>query len=142
MTEANRRLESRYRALLRLYPRSYRAGHEEEMLGVPMQGAGADQVRPTRGELVDLVCAALRLRVRRWRLMDAAVARGSLAIRRPLLVIRVRIAVALWLTALMVWCLAHRYWWGLGFLVFIVLHLLLAWRTAEHRRPPRGPRSG
>ncbi|GAB1822644.1 hypothetical protein [Herbidospora sp. RD11066] len=52
-------LESRYRRLLRLYPRAHRAVHEEEMLGVLMAGA-----RPGIAESADLVWGAIRIRFR------------------------------------------------------------------------------
>ncbi len=138
MTDSNRRLEQRYRWLLHLYPRRYREGHEEEMLGVLMHGVSEDQSRPTVAELIDLVGSAARLRVRRWWLMDEAEARGALAVRHPLLVIRIRLAVALWLTVVAVVLCLRGYWWGLGVIFFIALHLLLARRTAAQQRPPSG----
>jgi len=57
-------LERSYRRWLRWYPRSFRDEHEEEMLGVLMVGARADQCRPGPMECVDLVASALCVRLR------------------------------------------------------------------------------
>ena len=48
-------LERRYRQWLALYPKSFRAEREEEMVAVLMQAADPDQTRPRAGEAADLV---------------------------------------------------------------------------------------
>jgi hypothetical protein len=55
-------LERRYRRWLALYPKSFRAEREEEMVAVLMQGADPDQTRPRAGEAADLATQGLRLR--------------------------------------------------------------------------------
>ena len=55
-------LERRYRRWLALYPKSFRAKREEEMVAVLMQGADPDQTRPRAGEAADLVTHGLRQR--------------------------------------------------------------------------------
>lgn len=76
-------LEARYRRLLTAYPASHREMYEEEMLAVLMQGARADQRRPTLGEMIDLLSSGIAARVSRglgrlrgagWR--DAAAVAG------------------------------------------------------------------
>ena len=57
-------LEQRYRRLLRLYPREFRARRESEMLGVLMAAAGEGQSRPARGDVADIVRGALIVRLR------------------------------------------------------------------------------
>jgi len=57
-------LERRYRRWLRWYPKSFRHDHEEEMLGVLMAGARADQGRPELTECVALMASALGVRLR------------------------------------------------------------------------------
>jgi hypothetical protein len=48
--EPTRRLERRYRQLLRAYPVAWRQTREEEILGVLMDGARPGRRRPTIGE--------------------------------------------------------------------------------------------
>jgi hypothetical protein len=55
-------LERRYRRWLALYPKSFRAEREEEMVAVLMQGADPDQTRPRAGEAADLATHGLRER--------------------------------------------------------------------------------
>jgi hypothetical protein len=57
-------LERRYRRLLRLYPREFRARRETEMLGVLMASAGDGQRRPATGDVTDIVRGALLTRLR------------------------------------------------------------------------------
>ena len=59
-------LERRYRRLLRVYPRWYRAAREEELLGVLLDRAAPGQQRPTAWDTYDLVWAGVgrRLQVR------------------------------------------------------------------------------
>lgn len=57
-------LERRYRRLLALYPRAFRAEHGEEMLTVLMAGARSGRRRPGAGDSVNLAASALLMRVR------------------------------------------------------------------------------
>ncbi|HEY7263903.1 MAG TPA: hypothetical protein VH589_20775 [Trebonia sp.] len=64
MSAAHAELERRYRWLLRLYPREFRARREAEMLGVLMAGARDGQNRPARGDVSDIVKGSLLMRLR------------------------------------------------------------------------------
>jgi hypothetical protein len=57
-------LERRYRRLLRLYPREFRARRTDEMIGVLMASAAVGQNRPARGDVSDIVRGSLRERLR------------------------------------------------------------------------------
>jgi hypothetical protein len=57
-------LERRYRRLLSFYPAEHRRSHEQEMLGVLLAGAHADQRWPRLAESVDLAWGGLLIRVR------------------------------------------------------------------------------
>jgi hypothetical protein len=57
-------LEQRYRRLLRLYPRAFRARRADEMLGVLMAGAEKGQNRPARSDVSDIVRGSLVMRLR------------------------------------------------------------------------------
>ena len=57
-------LEQRYRRLLRLYPREFRARRADEMIGVLMASAADGQNRPARGDLSDIVRGSLMARLR------------------------------------------------------------------------------
>lgn len=57
-------LERRYRRLLRLYPREFRARHTDEMIGVLMASAADGQDRPARGDVGDIVRSSLLARLR------------------------------------------------------------------------------
>lgn len=61
---ARAELERRYRRLLRLYPREFRARSEDEMLGVLLASAATDQDRPARGDVGDIVRGSLVMRLR------------------------------------------------------------------------------
>ncbi|WP_283133609.1 hypothetical protein [Rhizohabitans arisaemae] len=56
-------LESRYRLLMRAYPRSYRTGHGEELLGTLLEEARPSQRLPPIREATALVREGLRTRV-------------------------------------------------------------------------------
>ncbi len=58
------RLEQRYRRLLRLYPRDFRARRTDEMIGVLMASAADGQNRPARGDVSDIVRGSLLARLR------------------------------------------------------------------------------
>ena len=57
-------LERRYRRLLRLYPREFRARRTDEMIGVLMASAADGQDRPARGDVGDIVRGSLLARLR------------------------------------------------------------------------------
>jgi hypothetical protein len=82
-------LERRYRRWLALYPRSFRAEHEEEMVAVLMQGADPDQSRPKAGEAADIAAHGLRRRARRFP--------GDWERAHAKVMFPVRIAIAVWL---------------------------------------------
>ena len=133
MTNSDAGLERRYRRLLHLYPRSYQAQHAEDMLGVLMSDPDAGR-RSRRAVALDLVRGAFLVHTRYWWEMRRATEHDVLAVRRPLLVIRIRMAVAIWLCIVTAVLCARGYWWGLAILVFVFLHLLLAGRTAARYR--------
>jgi hypothetical protein len=60
----NAELEQRYRRLLRLYPREFRARRQDELLGVLMASAGEGQAKPARGDVSDIVKSSLVMRLR------------------------------------------------------------------------------
>jgi hypothetical protein len=134
MTDPNARLERRYRRLLRLYPRSYREKHGDDILGVLMTDPNGPQKHSRSAAALDLLRGALLVHTRYWWEMRAATEHGRLAVRHPLFVIRVRLVVALWLCVVTAVLCARGYWWGLAMLVFVALHLLLAGRTAMRHR--------
>ena len=136
MTESNGRLERRYRRLLGLYPRSYREQHGEDMLGVLM--TAADQCaggRPGFMETLDLLHGAMSVHARYWWEMRVARDHNRWVVRHPRFVIRVRLAVAVWLTFVTVVLCIRGYWWGLAIIFFIALHLLFARRAAVRQWP-------
>jgi hypothetical protein len=57
-------LERRYRRLLRLYPREFRARRTDEMIGVLMASAADGQNRPARDDVRDIVRGSLAERLR------------------------------------------------------------------------------
>jgi len=61
---AQAELERRYRRLLRLYPRGFRARRGTEMLGVLMASARDGQTRPVPGDVADIVRGSLLMRLR------------------------------------------------------------------------------
>jgi hypothetical protein len=134
MTNSNARLERRYRRLLGLYPRSYREQHGEDMLGVLLADSNKSGSRSRLGSALDLVRNAILVHTRYWWEMRAATEHGRLAVRHPLVVIRIRLAVAVWLCVVTGVLCARGYWWGLGFLLFVAAHLVLAGRTAHRYR--------
>jgi hypothetical protein len=58
-------LERRYRRLLRCYPPSHRAAHQEEMLGVLLAAARPGQRGPGAAQTLNLVACGLAIRARR-----------------------------------------------------------------------------
>jgi hypothetical protein len=58
-------LERRYRRLLRCYPPSHRAHHQDEMLGVLLATARPGQRRPGAAQTLNLITCGLAIRARR-----------------------------------------------------------------------------
>jgi hypothetical protein len=83
---------------------------------------------------LDLLRGAVLVHTRYWWEMRTAPDRGRLAVRHPLFVIRVRLAVAVWLCVVTTVLCARGDWWGLAILVFVAAHLILAGRTAVRYR--------
>ena len=135
MTNSEARLERRFRRLLHLYPRSYQARHGEDMLGVLMSDAGSRADRSRAGMVLDLLRGAVLVHTRYWWQMRSAIEHDRLAVRHPLVVIRVRLAVAIWLCVVSGVLWSRGYWWlGAGVGIFLVVHLVLAGRTAARDR--------
>ncbi|RIJ77311.1 hypothetical protein D1871_07925 [Nakamurella silvestris] len=83
-------LRQSYQRILRLYPRSYRAHREAEILDVLEESAGPGQQRPRLGELVALAGLGLRAWSRRTMSPDRGLSRNTLsvlAIMLPLLTV-------------------------------------------------------
>jgi threonine/homoserine/homoserine lactone efflux protein len=57
-------LEDRYRRILRLYPRSWRAEHEDDIVAVLLDAAGSGRVRIAPADVFDLVLNAVLVRFR------------------------------------------------------------------------------
>lgn len=83
-------LERRYRRWLAFYPPSFRAEHEEEMVGVLMQAAEPDQSHPRPTEAANLATHGVGQRARRH--FPGEWERAHARIMFP-----VRLAIALWL---------------------------------------------
>jgi hypothetical protein len=64
VSAADGELEQRYRRLLRLYPREFRARRTDEMIGVLMASAADGQSSPARGDVSDIVRGSLLERLR------------------------------------------------------------------------------
>jgi hypothetical protein len=126
------RLERRYRRLLSLYPRAFRRDHEQEMLGVLLDGAPDGASRPRLGEWLNLMRGALVMYVRhpsqpgRWE-------RAHAQVMLPL-----RILLGLWLTFLTVvlLSLSSAPLWALLTGPFALLHF---WFAYQLRRFPATP---
>jgi hypothetical protein len=127
-------LERRYRRLLALYPKTFRAEHEQEMLTVLMDGARDGQELPRPGEAVDLVRGALLMRLRRTRVPS------TWEYRHAALMLPVRVATAIWLLFLTfeLYTNDRGGWWGVLLVPAAVLHLYIAYRLI--RRPPQASR--
>jgi hypothetical protein len=117
-------LERRYRRLLACYPAAFRREHEQEILSVLMAGAAEGQRRPRLAEFADLVMAALSLRLREITRQP----RWPWERRHPRLVIRVRVAIGIWLLVLGAILGGKGYWWGVLMVAPAALHFYLAYR--------------
>lgn len=117
-------LERRYRRLLKCFPGRYRREHEQEILSVLMAGAAEGQRRPGLADSADLLISAIFMRWReatrqpRWRWER----------RHPRLIVRVRVAIGIWLLVLSAILLGEGYWWGVVMVAPAALHFYLAYR--------------
>lgn len=117
-------LERRYRRLLKCFPARYRREHEQEILSVLMAGAKEGQRRPGLADSADLAMSALFMwwrevtRQPRWRWER----------RHPRLIVRVRVAIGIWLLVAGAILLSEGYWWGVVMVAPAALHFYLAYR--------------
>ncbi|HEV3047217.1 MAG TPA: hypothetical protein VGY13_07620 [Solirubrobacteraceae bacterium] len=117
-------LERRYRRLLRCFPARYRREHEQEILSVLMDGAKDGRRRPGLADSADLVTSAALMR---WRELTRQ-PRWRWERRHPRLIIRVRIAIGIWLLVLGGILLGDGYWWGVVMVAPAALHFYFAYR--------------
>jgi hypothetical protein len=117
-------LERRYRRLLRCFPKRYRREHEQEILSVLMAGAREGQRRPGFADSADLVMSALFM----WWREATRQPRWRWERRHPRLIIRLRVAIGIWLLVAGVILLSERYWWGVLMVLPAALHFYLAYR--------------
>ncbi len=115
-------LERRYRRLLAVYPRAFRAEREQEVLAVLMAAAEPGQRWPRAGETADILWRALLLRMRsQWRRSFA------LETRHSRVFVPVRLGVGLWLIILgAIFIHYGLYGWAALVLPFAALHFWLA----------------
>jgi Flp pilus assembly protein TadB len=129
------RLERRYRRLLAVYPRSFREGHEEEILAVLLAGAEEGRRRPHTADVVDLARRGISMRLReRWLRQSAREA------RKARLLIPLRAAIGLWLVVLTGVLCFFGEWWAPVLLLFAALHFYLSVRLVRTRPRPPSPR--
>jgi hypothetical protein len=117
-------LERRYRRLLKCFPAGYRREHEQEILSVLVAGAKEGQRRPGLADSADLVISAVFMR---WRELTRQ-PRWQWERRHPRLIIRVRVAIGIWLLVLGAILLGGGYWWGVLMVAPAALHFYLAHR--------------
>jgi hypothetical protein len=117
-------LERRYRRWLALYPKSFRAEREDEMVAVLIESADPDQNRPHAREAANLATHGLRRRARGWHL-PGHWDRAHASVMFP-----VRIIIALWLCLLSVILIVFQRGelWLLLLVPAILLHLYIAYR--------------
>jgi hypothetical protein len=125
-------LERRYRRWLALYPKSFRAEREDEMVAVLIQGADPEQTRPRGREVANLAAHGLRRRGRDGR-FPSDWERAHANVMFPL-----RIVIALWLCLLSTFLIVYHQGevWLLLLVPAIALHLFIAYRI----RPSAVPR--
>jgi hypothetical protein len=120
-------LERRYRRLLKCFPAAYRREHEQEILSVLMAGAKDGQRRPGLADSADLVLSAIFMR---WREMTRQ-PRWKWERRHWRLIVRMRVAIGIWLLAVGGILLSYGYWWGVLIFVAAALHFYLAYRMRQ-----------
>jgi hypothetical protein len=127
-------LERRYRRLLKLYPRAFRAEHEQEILSVLMACAAEGQRWPGRADAANLIRSALWMRLRRGSDWEYT--------HRPRVWLMVRLFSGTWLTILTVVLCGYGRWWGLALVPAVAIHfyrahrLGLAIQAGEDGDPP------
>lgn len=117
-------LERRYRRLLRCFPTRYRREHEQEILSVLMDRAADGQRRPRLVDSADLLLSAIFIR---WREVTRQ-PRWRWERRHWRLIVRVRVAIGIWLLVLGAILLSTGYWWGALMVAPAALHFYLAYR--------------
>jgi hypothetical protein len=120
-------LERRYRRLLKCFPARYRREHEREILSVLMAGAAEGQLRPGLADSADLVISAIFMW---WREMTRQ-PRWRWERRHPRLIIRMRVAIGIWLLVLGAILLGKGYLWGALMIAPAALHFYLAYRLRQ-----------
>ncbi|MHB1570313.1 MAG: hypothetical protein ACYC0H_14060 [Solirubrobacteraceae bacterium] len=121
-------LERRLRLLLKVYPKTFREGHEQEMLSVLMAEAGEDRRRPSFLDVVNVATNGLLMRTRRQKFYSAWALSHSHA------VITIRVISGVWLVILSGILCAIGYRWGLVLLLPAGLHFYLAHHLARAAR--------
>jgi hypothetical protein len=91
---------------------------------VLMAGAAEGQRRPGLADSADLVMSAIFMR---WREMTRQ-PRWAWERRHPRLIIRLRVAIGIWLLVVAGILLGEGYWWGVLILPPAALHFYLAYR--------------
>jgi hypothetical protein len=117
-------LERRYRRLLRVFPARYRQEHEQEILSVLMASAARGQRRPGLADSADLLMSAIFMR---WRELTRQ-PRWRWERRHVRLIIRVRVAIGIWLLVVGAILFGDGYWWGVLMVAPAALHFYLAYR--------------
>jgi hypothetical protein len=123
MTDAAE-LERRYRRLLKWFPARYRREHEQEILSVLMAGAKEGQRRPGLADSADLLTSAIFMR---WREMTRQ-PRWRWERRHWRLIVRMRVAIGIWLLVVGGILLSDGYRWGVLIFVAAALHFYFAYR--------------
>jgi hypothetical protein len=124
-------LERRYRRWLSLYPKSFRAEREDEMVAVLIEGADPDQTRPRAREAANLAAHGLRRRGRDGR-FPSDWERAHASVMFPL-----RIIIALWLCLLSAFLIVYHQGevWLVLLVPAIALHLFIAYRIRPRAVP-------
>jgi hypothetical protein len=117
-------LERRYRRLLKFFPTRYRREHEQEILSVLMDGAKEGQRRPGLADSADLLVSAIFMR---WREVTRQ-PRWRWERRHWRLIVRLRVAIGIWLLVVGSILLSDGYWWGVLIFVAAALHFYFAYR--------------
>ena len=117
-------LERRYRRWLSLYPKAFRADHEEEMIGVLLEGADPGQARPRLREAANLAAHGIGRRIR---------ASGDWDRRHARWMFPVRIVSGLWLLVLT--CLLLGYHRGQLWTILTIPSMLAHFYVAYRIRP-------
>lgn len=134
MTDHNS-LERRYRRFLALYPKSFRAEREEEMVAVLMQGADPDQTRPRVSEAADLVAHGVRRRASApfrgpgRRPLDCERAHANLMVPARIVFALISLIVSLAIVAAHNWQPWGGWLWLLLTIPGMLAHLFIAYRV-------------